>query len=438
MSTRDLLDMALRNLWKRKLRTFLTVLGVVIGATSIVVMVSIGIGMNESFKTQLEGWGNLQVVEVYPLNSDMYYGGDEEPKQFGAGEQPVLNEAMVESFRQYEYVETASPVVSTYLYIGSGKYTASAEILGIEPDAMEALGYNVEEGRSLNAEDTKAIVLGGGIRFTDPKLSWEMQWNSEPPEVELLDSTVDITYDWNYGTRYAEKGLKPLKAQVIGLMSADGANSWSAIMPIEQVEKIVKEQKKWEESRYNNSSQQRNTKKEYDCVLIKVADLNKVQEVQQKVKDIGFRTYCLTDELDAMKETSQMLRIVLGAIGAISLIVAAIGITNTMVMAIYERTREIGIMKVIGASIYDIKRLFLTEAAIIGLCGGVIGSVVSFAVSLLVNFVAMNQGSTMTSSIPLWLYLGSILFSTCIGVLSGYFPAKRAMRLSALSAIKTE
>ena len=128
----------------------------------------------------------------------------------------------------------------------------------------------------------------------------------------------------------------------------------------------------------------------------------------------------------------------MGGIGAITLLVAAIGIVNTMIMSIYERTREIGIMKVIGASLRDIKLLFLTEAAFIGLAGGLAGIVVSFGVSQIVNLVAMQQGSNMTSSIPVWLYAGAVAFATGIGILSGYLPAQRAMRLSALTAIKTE
>ncbi len=166
--------------------------------------------------------------------------------------------------------------------------------------------------------------------------------------------------------------------------------------------------------------------------------MDNVQTVQQQIKDMGFRASSLTDQLEAMKETTKMLRIVLGAIGAISMVVAAISITNTMVMAIYERTREIGIMKVIGASLRDIKLLFLTEAAFIGLAGGLAGIVVSFGVSQIVNLVAMQQGSNMTSSIPVWLYAGAVAFATGIGILSGYLPAQRAMRLSALTAIKTE
>ena len=107
-------------------------------------------------------------------------------------------------------------------------------------------------------------------------------------------------------------------------------------------------------------------------------------------------------------------------------------------MAIYERTREIGIMKVIGASLRDIKLLFLTEAAFIGFAGGVLGIITSFLMSLIVNLVAAKQASEMTSSIPVWLYLSAVAFATVIGVLSGYLPAKRAMKLSALTAIKTE
>ena len=126
------------------------------------------------------------------------------------------------------------------------------------------------------------------------------------------------------------------------------------------------------------------------------------------------------------------------ALCAISLIVAAIGITNTMVMAIYERTREIGVMKVIGASLSDIKKLFLTEAAFIGFVGGFVGIIVSLGSSKIVNIIAINTNSNMLSSIPLWLCGASLIFATFIGIAAGYLPAKRAMKLSALSAIKTE
>ena len=142
--------------------------------------------------------------------------------------------------------------------------------------------------------------------------------------------------------------------------------------------------------------------------------------------------------LEPLKQTSDMLQMVLGAIGALAMMVSAINIANTMVMSIYERTKEIGIMKVIGASLKDIRGLFLAEAAFIGFAGGVIGIMLSYLLSFIVNMVASGQGSTMQSSIPVWLALGAIAFATGVGIVAGYVPANRAMKLSALTAIKTE
>lgn len=439
MNTRDLIDMAVRNLLKRKVRTLLTVLGVVIGTTSIVVMVSIGIGMNVGFAKQLESWGSLQVINVYPSGGMSY--NEETGRMKQEKKKDALDQKAVETFRQMEYVEAVSPVKNLYgLYLIAGKYMADAGIMGIEPATMEALGYKVEEGRALSAEDSKAIVVGGAVEFYDPKLSWEARWSAEPPQIDVLHEKLSLTFDWNYGTRNADKSIKPIKVEAVGKLSAEGSDSWRIIMPIRELEKIEKTQKEWEKKRYGGGSSQseRNKTNEYEEVLVKVDKMENVQTVQRQIKDLGFRATSLSDELETMKETTKMLRLVLGAIGAISMVVAAISITNTMVMAIYERTREIGIMKVIGASLKDIKRLFLTEAAFIGFAGGVIGIILSFLVSLGVNLVASRQGSMMQSSIPIWLYLGAVAFSTGIGILAGYLPAVRAMRLSALSAIKTE
>lgn len=437
MNRRDMIDMALRNLWKRRLRTALTVLGVVIGTASIVVMVSIGIGMNKGFASQLENWGSLQVIDVYPSGGMEYDKETDSMKQ--TKKQDELNAKAVESFRQMEHVEAVSPVINEYLYLVTGKLVADASIIGIEPGAMTALGYQVAEGRALTEEDSKAIVVGGSVEFYNPKLSWEMRYSSEPPKVDVLNEKLSLTWDWNYGTRNADKSIKPIKVDAVGTLPADGNNSWSIIMPIKELENLQKEKKKWEESQSEgNTSSNSRKSKEYERVMVKVDEIDNVQKVQQQIKDMGFRASSLTDQLEAMKETTRMLRLVLGAIGAISMVVAAISITNTMVMAIYERTKEIGIMKVIGASLKDIKGLFLTEAAFIGFSGGIIGIIVSYGASFLVNFVAQRQGSTMQSAIPIWLALGGIAFSTAVGVIAGYLPAKRAMKLSALMAIKTE
>ncbi|MBR4113261.1 MAG: ABC transporter permease [Anaerotignum sp.] len=435
MNKKDMIDMALRNLWKRKVRTVLTVLGVVIGTASIVVMVSIGIGMNKGFAEQLESWGSLQVINVYPGGGMVYDEATGNMKQ--ETKEAELNAKAVESFKEMEHVEAASPVINEYLYFAAGKYVAEASAIGIEPGAMEALGYKVEEGRALTDGDTKSLVFGGGVEFFDPKLSWEMRYTTEPPAVDVLNEKISVSYDWNYGTRHADKSIKDIKMDAVGKTSADGNSSWSVFMPIKELEKIQKARQEWEEKQYGSNSS-RSQSKEYNEVLVKVDEMDNVQDVQQQIKDMGFRASSLTDQLESMQETTKMLRLVLGAIGAISMLVAAISITNTMVMSIYERTKEIGIMKVIGASLKDIRGLFLAEAAFIGFAGGVIGIMLSYLLSFIVNVVASGQGSTMQSSIPVWLALGAIAFATGVGIVAGYVPANRAMKLSALTAIKTE
>lgn len=450
MSSFDMISMAMRNLWKRKLRTFLTVLGVIIGTASIVVMVSIGIGMNEGYKAQIEEMGSLQVINV---NAPYEGGGGRMAMSLNSASSSnrnkksvVLDSKAIEEFKNIKGVEAVTPVVSEYLQIISGKYMNDVSFKGIDPETAEAMGYKVSEGRLLNGDDKAAIMVGANVKdyFYNPKLNWQMRYTAEHPEINLFEDKVLVTYDYNYGTKNADKKIKPYKVEMAGLIEGNGDDSNSVVMPIKELEKIIADKKKYEDaqnkgSRGGGNNQNKTKKGVYDQVMVKVENMDDVKAIQDLLKEMGYETYSLSDYLTSMQETSKMLQMVLGAIGAISLFVAAIGITNTMVMSIYERTREIGVMKVIGASLSDIKRLFLTEAAFIGFAGGAFGTIISLILSKIINIVSLNYGQANgISSIPIWLGLAALGFATFVGVAAGYFPAQRAMRLSALSAIKTE
>lgn len=427
MSIYDTLRMAIGNLLRRKLRTFLTILGVVIGTTSIIVMVSIGIGINESYKQQISEWGSLQVIEVYKPYS---YDGN------ASGQETKLTDETIHKFRDMEGVETATPVLNQYFQLICGKYVVDASFKGINLDSMEAMGYEIVEGRLPNSDDRFGIAVGQSLltQFYNPKLSWRMRYNSPSPEVNIFEDRVKITYDWSWGTSNADKKIKPYNATVVGVVGGSGEESYSVIMDIKDLQKIVDDQNKY----YNNKN---NTSKgEYQNALVKVADMNDVSKIEQQIKDMGFNTYSLMQYLESMQETTNMLQAVLGVIGAVSLLVAAIGITNTMIMSIYERTREIGVMKVIGASLMDIQKLFLTEAAFIGFFGGLFGIILSFIISFGINSLGAGYfgGGYSISVIPLWLSLLGLGFATLIGIIAGFFPARRATKLSALTAIKTE
>lgn len=436
MTSIDLIRMGVKNLWRRKLRTFLTVLGVIIGTSSIIVMLSLGFGLTQAFQDQISQWGSLTTINVHKKWAD---------PASPTGQQDVkLDEKAVASFKELPGVVAVSPTIETFGAIINGRYVAQVPIKGIDPEAMAEFGFEVAEGRLLNNSDELAIVFGGGMKqnFYDPKSKVFRE-----PKVDLMKDRMTMTLNPNYG--YDQPGVptpnyKEYKIKVAGVLTEGNfETSYGVFMPISEVQKLIKEKEKIENIRPQPG--QPSSTSEYQQINVKVDDMKNVKIVQDTIKEMGHEAYSLNDQLESMKQTAGIIQAVLGGIGAISLLVAAIGITNTMVMSIYERTKEIGVMKVIGASIKDIKRLFLFESALIGLLGGILGVAFSYLLSFIVNkfsgvfgnFIG-NGGESKISIIPIWLVFAAMAFSALIGVISGYYPARRAMNLSALDAIRTE
>ncbi|WP_231701792.1 ABC transporter permease [Crassaminicella thermophila] len=291
------------------------------------------------------------------------------------------------------------------------------------------------------------MVFGKEVayQFYNPRSRNQYDYSDEP-KVNLVSNKLIITSDMDYGEKKRNqrrddyKPPKPHKAKGVGILAESGGErDWYAYMNITSLEKLIKEDKDARHERRRSS----NNRNKYEEIKVKVEDIQMVEEIQKKIKDMGFQARSLTDMLKSMKEQTKKVQAILGGIGAVSLLVAAIGITNTMIMSIYERTREIGVMKVLGANLTDIKKLFLFEAAMIGFVGGILGIIISYAVSFGLNklaggFMGPMDSDTGISVITISLATGGVLFATIIGVISGYLPARRAMNLSALDAIKTE
>ncbi|MDW7671339.1 MAG: ABC transporter permease [Bacillota bacterium] len=448
MSNRDLILMGFGNLLRRKTRSVLTVLGVIIGTCSIVVMLSLGIAMDRGFQEQLAYMGDLTIIDV---NNYGYYemgmmGGS------SGGSQTKLDDAAVAQFRQIPGVKAVMPQRSAYMKMAAGRYVGYVSIMGVDPEVMEAFGFEAEAGRLLQASDKDTMVFGKSVayNFYNPRMNNQNRYflgmnGDAPPPVDMLSAKLTMTSDMQYGetrNRYDDgnDGPAPKIYDVRGvgiLAQSNSEKDYNAYMNRTSLEKILEEQQ-----RNNRNDRGRVDNSQYERVQVKVNRIEDVESVQDAIKAMGHQTFSLTDILNSMKETSRMIQMILGGIGAVSLLVAAIGITNTMIMSIYERTREIGVMKVIGARLTDIRKLFLIEAGLIGFLGGVLGIGISFVVSLGLNRIGasfMGPGSTTKMSvIPFQLALMAVGFSTLIGIVAGYSPARRAMRLSALEAIRNE
>lgn len=457
MNSLDLIGMGFKNLFRRKVRTFLTILGVIIGTASIVVMLSLGIGMNESFDRQVRQMGSLNIITVDP-----YYRPEGDGRMIsGPAKQTTLDDKAVLTFSKIKGVEAVTPIFEIYPKLVSGKYVTWGQIIGIDTRVMEAFDFKVAEGMLPAEGDVDAVVFGASVaqNFYNPK-SINMYWDpNAQPLVDVMKDKIQMTFDMNYGERQplgstpGEQNKKPaklFKLKVVGLLQqSNDEKDYRVYMDINQVKKYAKEAERANSGSgvkyYGGSTEQQG----YQQVLVKVKNINDVEDVQEQIKEMGFGTYSLSDIRKSMQKQSATVQTILGGIGAISLLVAALGITNTMVMSIYERTREIGIMKVLGCIISDIRKLFLFEAGMIGFLGGAVGIAFSYAASLLLNKVGagflnrggmygMPGGPESISVIPLWLALASIGFATVVGLVSGFYPARRAMKLSALEAIKSE
>ena len=166
--------------------------------------------------------------------------------------------------------------------------------------------------------------------------------------------------------------------------------------------------------------------------------MENVKAVQEQIRALGLQAESNAEWMEQAQEQSKSIQATLGGIGAVSLFVAAIGIANTMMMSIYERTKEIGVMKVLGCDLSAIRNMFLAEAGFIGLIGGGIGIILSYGISGLINFVVRESYYANISYIPLYLTGMALVFAVLIGMLAGLFPALRAMKLSPRTAIRNE
>ncbi len=442
MNKLDILTMGIRNLWRRKLRTLLTLLGVVIGASAIVIMISLSIGIEVATRKQLESYGDLNNIEVWS----------------GHGEQGEvhLTEEIYEKLEELEGIEAITPIISTYVTFMSGKYELSDRVIGIKPEAFPVLGLELDQGRLLTADDEMGVIFnknsllrfekpsrdgsvgGGRMHFYRGYFGPRNEEEEEEPPVDVLTTKLRLMV----GNRSSDDSSRPkiYKAEAVGILTNDRSSQFSYrnIMHLDTVKRLRQE--------YDRMHDRASSKEvQYEQVFIRAKNVDSAQKLCEEIEEMGLGCHSMSAYLKRMEENTRTIRMILGGIGVISMLVAALMIANTMVMSIYERTKEIGIMKVLGAALGDIGQLFLVESALIGLIGGVFGIAASYGISELMN-TFMGSGlfgnqlpeGAAISVIPFWLILLAIGFTSIVGLVSGLYPSVKAMRISALEAIRTE
>ncbi|MGO4973264.1 ABC transporter permease [Bifidobacterium boum] len=487
----DLVHLCRQNLFRRKSRTILTVLGVVVGCCSIVTMVSLGSGIDEQNKQMLASMGDLTIITVTGTNST---GGMQAAGPMGMADSSGtatarLDDKAVKDFRSLQYVAAATGHItypSARLTAGpANRYTSDAgSIEAIDMDQFDAMGYKLVSGHKperqgealagqytaydfmdslrpegdnyrvapMNvAESCTAEERANGCRdksdVQDPFfniLTTKITMAAAPSDDSGTTSSSSATTTDNT----ASASGSGAQIQVSGLLKEDYGKGQATLsgllMDIGTLKDLVA---KIQPGAVASSLS-------YDSALVRVQDIDHVADVESQIRTMGFTTSSSRDMLDSLKEQTRSIQLILGGIGAVALVVAAIGIANTMVMSVTERVREIGIMKALGCTVHDIRAMFLVEAGAIGVIGGVIGCLVSAVISLAINLIRYGGVSTehlqwailgngtgnesvRISVIPWWLYVFAIAFATLISLISGFGPANKAVRVPALDAIKS-
>lgn len=477
MSFYDLMSMSLGNLWRRKLRTILTVLGVLIGTTSIVAMLSLAFGMKQQMMEQYESMGSVTQINVSPGG-----GMDSDSSGSQTDTSTMLTESNMEMFQGMEHVKSVSPQLTFDGTMKSGRYSGYANMIGVDQSMLDS--QELDKGEVPKAGNSGTLqVLGGnqlltgfgyvqGDEYVDYYSTGELppidlmtqihqlQVYNDATESETADqtastdaSTEDSSGDGDSDSAGDDAAAQPaednsmlnFRIKITGIMAGGleeyNNYSQSLLVNLDDLKSyLTKNFGKGKIPGQPKPNGKPLNEWVYTTIVVEVDQADNVEDVMKSIQDMGFSANSNKELIDSAQKSLQIVELVLGGIGMVAFLVAAIGIANTMMMSTYERTKEIGVMKVLGCDMRDIQKLFLAEAGFIGLIGGIVGLLLSCGVSSLINhFSAGMEGiGGNISVIPWWLALAAVAFSTLMGMVAGYFPARRAMKLSPLAAIHTE
>jgi len=398
---RESFEIALDTFKHRKLSSILTVLGIVIGIAAIISLVSIGTGMQEALGEALEGMGSDKIM-IMPGSLDDMSG-------FAAITTDSLIDKDVEIIEDISGVKVAAGMLMKSLPIKFDDEVKSSYVTGLSGEKADKLFlemeiFEINEGRPYKEGDSKVIVVGS--RFAD----------------DIFEEDVNVG-----DTLY----IKNTKFKVIGNLKSIGndEDDSNILIPLNDMRELVggKDSLTMVWAQVSNPSN-------IDSVAEKIE-----KKMEDKYGENTISTITSGQMAEMMDGIFSTISFVIGGIASIAMIVAGVGIANTMFTSVMERTKEIGVMKAIGATNMDVVQIFLVEAALLGLLGGVIGVSLGLLISYGITFAAGDSlGVAFEATVTNDMILFSLGFSLFVGIISGIYPARRAARLQPIEALRYE
>ena len=469
MIASDTFGLAFRNLRQAKLRTALTTMGVSIGIASLAGMVSLGVGLQEQLVGRFVNSGLFDVVTVLPGNSPLAQaftgrggrGGRAGRVAAGRGGTATLtpdakagpaaapphplNDDAIASIRAVTDVKDVTPSIVVPVQVAYGETSVFATARGISLAAKDDAAFRSPKYGAFLPNDTDRTCLLGLPLAESLTTGDAKDLVGKELTISYASAAPAATGPFGVPTGMSVQQVK-LAYRVAGIVERDpnamggigGVQIGGVMLPLPQARDIDAHVVTGVQQLLNPSSDA----KSYASLTVRVNGPEHTKDVEDRIKALGYSAISITDGLDQIKRVFLLLDILLSLIGSIALVVSSLGIVNTMVMSILERTREIGIMKAIGGSDGDIRRIFLVEASVIGLMGGACGVFLGWVVGRAINFGANwyieSQGGTTGNlfSLPIWLVAGAIGFSWFVSLAAGLYPATRASKLDPIHALR--
>ena len=484
MSFLDILHLALRNLRQAKLRAILTTMGVIVGTAVIVTMMSFGLGLQSNMLARFKALDLFNEIQVFGRGlsnlAGLDRGGRRDEGERGGrrrGDKTptrILDDAGIKEISAIKGVAYVEPSVNFGSYVRANGKLLTQTVGGANIPNASTRFQQFAAGKMISSPDVEeAVVSERFIRdfgYAQPAdaVGQTLELLAPPADNKKVKAEAEEDETPNFfgiplddpGLDESSANLEVKKFRIAGVLSTEikegaGQGGLRGMMPGAGIYVPLQMAHQWTLQHRGPMSQvelalarasgnlAEGQTEGYDRAVVRVEDPVQLTAVRQQITELGFSSFSIVDEIDQIRTVFLIIDSVLGLLGGISLLVASFGIANTMIMSILERTREIGIMKAIGAEDREIKLIFFVEAAVIGVVGGVVGVLIAWGIDGLANrlayrFILKPQGASFIDffSMPIYLSLGAILFALVVSILAALYPASRAARIDPVRALR--
>jgi putative ABC transport system permease protein len=446
MKARDLTDLALRNLREALFRNALTTLGVAVGVASLVAMLSLGVGLQELASKRLSQSGLFDTILVTPKNSFRGPGRPQRDEQRGKPVR-VLDEDARKEIEKFPNVVEVYPQIRFFTEVRFNNKPFATVVAGMPESSKNSGSFDGMKGHLFSSPAANEAILQ--IEFAK-ELS------------EDTDSLIGQELVLRYAERQALQGNgagsaessggfsvvpKELRLKIIGVVETEPAAGYGGygnarlLIPLDTAATLRAAQVNDLRDIVRDSAANKTT---YPSLSVRAKSPSQVEALEASIKNLGFNAFSLLDASKSLRTFFSVFDLLLGIFGSLALAVATLGIVNTLVMAILERRREIGVLKALGAADSDVQQLFFVEAGLMGLLGGILGVIFGWLLGRALTYGTnvylhrQNLNSIELSSVPWWLVLAALGFAVLVSLAAGLYPASRAARLNPVDALRYE